>query len=46
MILTNIETIPGKKIVKHLGLVGGNTIRARHVGRDYGGIEKHRGRRN
>ena len=34
MILSNLETIPGKKIVKHLGLVGGNTIRARHVGRD------------
>ncbi|MHC4623016.1 MAG: YbjQ family protein [Planctomycetota bacterium] len=24
----------GKKIVKHLGLVKGNTIRARHIGRD------------
>ena len=34
MILTNTETIPGKKIVKHLGLVGGNTIRCRHLGRD------------
>jgi len=26
--------IPGKKIVRALGLVRGNTIRARHVGRD------------
>jgi len=26
--------IEGKKIVKHLGLVKGNTIRARHIGRD------------
>lgn len=34
MILSNLETIPGKKIVRHLGLVGGNTIRARHMGRD------------
>ncbi len=34
MILSNIEAIPGKRIVRHLGLVGGNTIRARHVGRD------------
>ena len=25
MIVTNIETVPGKTIVKHLGLVNGNT---------------------
>ena len=34
MILTNIETIPGKTIVEHFGLVSGSTIRAKHVGRD------------
>ena len=34
MILVTSDTIPGKKIVKTLGLVRGNTIRARHVGRD------------
>ena len=34
MIVTNIEQVPGKKIVEHLGLVQGNTIRAKHVGRD------------
>lgn len=34
MILVNTEKITGKKIVKTLGLVKGNTIRARHVGRD------------
>jgi len=34
MILVNTETIKGKKIVKIFGLVKGNTIRARHVGRD------------
>jgi uncharacterized protein YbjQ (UPF0145 family) len=34
MILTNIETIPGKKIIEHFGLVSGNTIRAKHFGRD------------
>lgn len=34
MILVNTETIKGKKIVKAFGLVKGNTIRARHVGRD------------
>ena len=34
MLLTTTETIHGKKVVKHLGLVRGNTIRARHIGRD------------
>jgi len=34
MLLSTTETIVGKKIVKHLGLVRGNTIRARHIGRD------------
>lgn len=34
MILTTADTIPGKKITKTLGLVKGNTIRARHIGRD------------
>ena len=32
--ITNLETIPGKTIVKHLGMVQGNTVRAKHVGRD------------
>ncbi len=34
MLLTTTETIEGKKIVKTIGLVKGNTIRARHIGRD------------
>ena len=34
MLLSTTDTIAGKKIVKHLGLVRGNTIRARHLGRD------------
>ena len=34
MILTNIESVPGKNIVEHFGLVQGSTIRAKHVGRD------------
>ena len=34
MIITTTETIPGKRVAKTLGLVRGNTIRARHVGRD------------
>jgi len=34
MLLSTTYTIHGRKIVKHLGLVRGNTIRARHIGRD------------
>ncbi len=35
MIVTTLETVPGKTIDKHFGLVQGNTIRAKHVGRDF-----------
>ena len=34
MILTNVESVPGKRIVEHYGLVQGSTIRAKHLGRD------------
>ena len=34
MVISTTDKIEGKVIVKHLGLVRGNTIRARHVGRD------------
>jgi uncharacterized protein YbjQ (UPF0145 family) len=34
MIVVTTELIGGKKIVKTLGLVKGNTIRARHLGHD------------
>ena len=34
MLLSNIEIIPGRRVVKHLGLVQGSTVRAKHVGRD------------
>jgi uncharacterized protein YbjQ (UPF0145 family) len=34
MILTSVETVPGKTIVEHYGLVQGSTIRAKHIGRD------------
>ncbi len=35
MILTNLESVPGKKILEHYGLVQGSTIRAKHFGRDF-----------
>lgn len=34
MIVTNTETISGYAIQKTLGLVQGNTVRAKHAGRD------------
>lgn len=34
MILASCDEIPGRHIIKTLGLVRGNTIRARHIGRD------------
>jgi uncharacterized protein YbjQ (UPF0145 family) len=34
MLLSNVEIIPGKRVVKHLGLVQGSTVRAKHVGKD------------
>jgi len=33
-LITTTMEIPGKKIIKILGVAKGNTIRARHVGRD------------
>lgn len=32
--LVTTDEIPGKTVIKALGLVRGNTIRARHIGRD------------
>ena len=40
MILSNIETLPGKTIVEHYGLVSGSTVRAKHVCRDFLAILK------
>lgn len=34
MLISNLEEVPGKTIVKHLGLVQGSTVRSKHVGRD------------
>jgi uncharacterized protein YbjQ (UPF0145 family) len=34
MLLSNLEVVPGKRVVKHLGLVQGSTVRAKHVGKD------------
>jgi len=34
MIVTTTDTVEGRRIARTLGLVRGNTIRARHIGRD------------
>ena len=34
MLISNIEFIPGQTITRHLGMVQGNTVRAKHAGRD------------
>jgi uncharacterized protein YbjQ (UPF0145 family) len=34
MLIVNTETIPGQRIVAVRGIVQGNTVRAKHVGRD------------
>jgi uncharacterized protein YbjQ (UPF0145 family) len=35
MIVTNIDAVPGKKLLEHFGIVQGSTVRARHVGADF-----------
>ncbi|MGK0375742.1 MAG: hypothetical protein ACJA2E_002223 [Arenicella sp.] len=34
MLISNMEIIPQRTIVKHLGLVQGSTVRAKHAGKD------------
>ncbi|GMQ82183.1 MAG: YbjQ family protein [Rhodothermia bacterium] len=34
MLIVTTPTIEGHRIVEHLGLVRGNTIRAKHIGKD------------
>ncbi len=36
IIVTTSNEVPGKKVVKILGVVKGNTVRARNIGRDIG----------
>ncbi len=31
---STLETVPGKTIKEHLGIVQGSTVRAKHIGRD------------
>ncbi|KAB3547834.1 MAG: YbjQ family protein [ANME-2 cluster archaeon] len=41
MIVVTTETIEGKKIAETLGLVKGNVIRAKHIGKDIAAVLRH-----
>lgn len=41
MLLVNTPDIPGKRIVKTIGLVRGSTIRAKHIGKDITSAFRH-----
>jgi uncharacterized protein YbjQ (UPF0145 family) len=41
MIVSTTETLPNGRILKLLGVVRGNTIRARHLGRDLQAVVRH-----
>ena len=34
ILISNLDYYPGRRIVRHLGMVQGNTVRAKHVGKD------------
>ena len=34
IVLTTLETVPGRAILEHYGLVSGSTVRSKHAGRD------------
>jgi uncharacterized protein YbjQ (UPF0145 family) len=41
MIVTTTDEVPGRQVASVLGLVRGNTIRARHLGHDIGAVMRH-----
>ena len=43
IIVVNTETIAGKIITENLGVVGGSTVRAKHIGKDIGAFFKNIG---
>lgn len=34
MLVSNLEFLPDQKVLKHIGLVQGSSVRSKHVGRD------------
>ena len=43
ILVVNTETIAGKVITQNLGVVGGSTVRAKHIGKDIGALFKNIG---
>ncbi|MEE3114318.1 MAG: YbjQ family protein [Candidatus Thermoplasmatota archaeon] len=43
VIVVNTETISGRVIIQSLGVVGGSTVRAKHIGKDIGALFKNIG---
>ena len=41
MIVVTTDTVAGQRVVRTLGIVRGNTIRARHIGRDIKALFRH-----
>lgn len=35
MLVSNLEILPGRTVLRHLGLVQGSSVRSKHVGRDF-----------
>lgn len=35
MILTTLESVPGKQVSEHYGIVSGSTVRAKNIGKDF-----------
>jgi uncharacterized protein YbjQ (UPF0145 family) len=35
ILISNLDYVPGRRIARHLGMVQGNTVRAKHVGKDF-----------
>ena len=35
LLLSNLESIPGSTVQRHLGLVQGSTVRSKHFGKDF-----------
>lgn len=40
MLVVNTEFVPGYRVVRILGMVSGNTVRAKHMGKDIGAAFK------
>jgi uncharacterized protein YbjQ (UPF0145 family) len=40
IIISTINEIPGREVIENLGIVRGNTVRSRNIGRDIGALLK------